>query len=287
MRLLILGATGMLGSTAFQFFSRQSDYETWGTMRSGGDRRYFDPTLHGRLIHNIDINDIDALAATLDRVRPQVVINAVGVIKQLAAAKDPLVTIPVNAVFPHRLARLCGLVGARMVHVSTDCVFSGRTGGYVESDHCDADDLYGRSKHLGEVVDQAHVVTLRTSGIGHELASRYGLVEWFLSQHGAVRGFTGAIYTGLPWVELCRVIKDVVVPHPELHGLYHISSKPTSKYELLRQIAQVYGKSVAIEPDHSIRLDRSLDASRFHQATGYEPPDWPELVRSMHSFHQM
>ncbi|MDB4891932.1 MAG: hypothetical protein JWL61_3787 [Gemmatimonadetes bacterium] len=282
MRVLILGATGMLGSAVYKKFAADDKHEAWGTLRSSGDRRYFAEAHRGRLIDGIDVTNSDSLVAVVNRVRPDVVINAVGVIKQLAAANDPLIVLPINAMFPHRLAALCGLVGARMIQVSSDCVYSGNTGNYVESDLSDAEDLYGKSKYIGEVHDQPHAVTLRTSGIGHELYSKNGLLEWFLAQEGQVKGFAKAIYSGLPWDELARVIQDVVLPNAELSGLYHVSTKPISKLALLELIADVYGKKIAIEPDHTVRIDRSLNSDRFSKATGYVAAEWPELVAEMH-----
>lgn len=284
MRVLILGVTGMFGSALYRVFAPDTQQEVWGTLRSAGARRFFAEGDRARLIDGVDVTDHDALVAVMNRVRPDVVVNAVGVIKQLASANDPLIVLPINALFPHRLAGLCGLMGARVIHISTDCVYSGRAGNYVESDISDAEDLYGKSKYIGEVHDQPHVITLRTSGIGHELNSRNGLLEWFLSQQGRVRGFSKAIYSGLPWVELARVIKDFVLPRPELNGLYHVSSKPISKLDLLRLIARVYGKEITIEPDDTVRIDRSLNSSRFTDATGYAAPEWPKLIEQMHKY---
>jgi dTDP-4-dehydrorhamnose reductase len=204
-------------------------------------------------------------------------------VKQLAEADDPLTALPINSMLPHRLARLCELAGARLVHISTDCVFSGAKGMYVESDFPDADDLYGRSKYLGEV-DYPHAVTLRTSIIGHELDGARSLLCWFLAQGGPVRGFTKAVFSGLPTVELARVVRDFVLPHPELHGLYHVSAAPINKYDLLKLVAQAYGKDIEITPHDQLVIDRSLDSTRFKAATGYAPPSWPELVRTMHAF---
>jgi dTDP-4-dehydrorhamnose reductase len=217
-------------------------------------------------------------------VRPEVVVNAVGLVKQLAAADDPLAALPVNAMLPHRLARLCALAGARLVHVSTDCVFAGSRGGNRESDTPDATDLYGLSKLLGEVVDAPHAITLRTSIIGHELGSAHGLVGWFLAQTGRVKGYRRAVFSGLPTVELARVIRDHVLPRPELHGLYHVSAAPIDKDTLLRLVAARYGHAIEIDADDRVVIDRSLDSSRFRAATGYAPPDWPELVARMHAF---
>jgi dTDP-4-dehydrorhamnose reductase len=227
--------------------------------------------------------DPDALMELFDSVRPAVVINCVGVVKQLSQANDPLAVIPINALLPHRLARLCALVGARLVHVSTDCVFSGAKGNYREVDPADAKDLYGRSKLLGEV-DYPHAITLRTSIIGHELGTSHGLVGWFLAQEGSARGFTRAVFSGLPTVELARIIHDMVIPRPYLHGTYHVSSAPIRKYDLLELIARIYGKCITLIPDAQLIIDRSLDSTRFRQETGYEPPSWEALVQTMHHF---
>ena len=183
---------------------------------------------------------------------------------------------------PHRLARLCELAGARLIHISTDCVFSGRKGLYLESDLSDAEDLYGKSKYIGELHDLPHAITLRTSIIGHELGSNYALVDWFLSQEGGVKGFTKAIFSGLPTVELARVMKDFVVPHPQLNGLYHVAAKPIDKFRLLSLVAAQYGKAIDIRPEDALVIDRSLDGSRFREATGYVAPEWPELIRRMY-----
>lgn len=281
-RVLVLGVTGMLGSAVYRVFSADPAHETWGTLRNRGALRHFPLQAHEHLLSGVDVLDTDALASVMSKIRPDVVINCVGLIKQLSDASDPLTALPINAMLPHRLTRLCSLLGARLIHVSTDCVFSGRKGSYSEADVSDAEDLYGKSKYIGEVHDAAHVVTLRTSIIGHELASAYALVDWFLSQQREVKGFTRAVFSGLPTVELAQVMKDFVLPHPELKGLYHVAAEPISKYDLLRLVAIQYGKTTAIQPDSSLAIDRSLDGSRFQEATGYVAPAWSELVRQMY-----
>lgn len=285
MKVLVLGVTGMLGQAVFKLFSSDPSHEVWGTLRSAGGLKFFPASLHPRLISSVDALDPDALASVLARVRPDVVINCVGLIKQLADAKDPLSALPINAMLPHRLAKLCALLNARLVHISTDCVFSGRKGLYQEADVSDAEDLYGKSKFIGELHELPHAITLRTSIIGHELASHFALVDWFLAQQGAVRGYAKAVFSGLPTVELARLIKDHVLPAPELCGLYHVSAEPIDKLSLLRLVAQVYGKQIEIQADEQLCIDRSLDSTRFRLATGYAPPSWPELIRSMHAAH--
>lgn len=281
MKVLVLGVSGMLGNAVFRVFSADAAYETWGTLRSGAALRYVSPESHAYLLTGIDVLDQDALVAAMVRVRPDVVINCVGLIKQLADAKDPLTALPINAMLPHRLARLCALSGARLIHVSTDCVFAGRKGLYLESDLSDAEDLYGKSKYIGELHDVPHAITLRTSIIGHELSSNHALVDWFLSQEGSVKGFTKAIFSGLPTVELARVMKEFVIPHPQLNGLYHVAAEPIDKFRLLSLVAAEYGKQIEIRADDALAIDRSLDGSRFRNATGYVAPSWPELIRRM------
>ena len=280
-RVLVLGATGMLGNAVLRLFGQSSGFEALGSARSAAT---LPPDMRRRVVGGIDVENPDSLARLFATVRPDIVINCIGLVKQLAEAEDPLQAIPINALLPHRLAHLCAVAGARFVHVSTDCVFTGAKGMYREEDPADAQDLYGRSKHLGEV-DYPNAVTLRTSIIGHELSSAHGLIGWFLAQQGPVRGFRRAVFSGLPTVELARVIRDFVLPQRGLRGLHHVSASPISKYELLQLVAQVYGRSHEITPDAGLVIDRSLDSTRFRQLTGYTPPAWPELVRAMRDFN--
>lgn len=284
-RILILGATGMLGHAVFKVLRQHNGAEVFATLRNQQDKKYFAPDTHEQLIANIDVLNQDALVDVFSRTKPDVVINCVGLIKQLAQSNDPLAALPVNSLLPHRLAHLCRLSNARLIHISTDCVFSGSKGGYTECDLSDAADLYGKSKYIGEVHDLPHVITLRTSIIGHELNSNYALINWFLTQSGAVKGYTNAVFSGLPTNELARIILDFVIPHPELSGLYHVSAAAIDKYQLLNLVAEVYGKTITITPDNTLHLDRSLDSTRFRDATGYTPPAWPDLIKQMHEFH--
>jgi dTDP-4-dehydrorhamnose reductase len=283
MKVLVLGAGGMLGSAVMRVLSEVGDLQVFGTLRSGAASRFFVPDIAAMLIAGVDVEDQDALVRVFTQVRPDVVINCIGLIKQLAEGDDPLLALPINAMLPHRLGRLCKLAGSRLIHVSTDCVFSGAKGGYVEEDASDAQDLYGKSKFLGEVHD-AHAITLRTSIIGHELQSAHGLVEWFLSQEGRCKGYRRAIFSGLPTVVLAKIMRDVVIPRPELSGLYHVAAAPIAKFDLLTLVARQYNKSIEIVPDDVLVIDRSLRAERFRQASGYVADEWPELIRQMHAY---
>jgi dTDP-4-dehydrorhamnose reductase len=281
-RILILGITGMLGHTLFARLSQRDDLDVYGTARSaGGLSKWFSAAMLENARTGVSAEDFGSIVQTVADIQPDIVINAIGIVKQLPAAKDPLKVIAINALLPHRIALLCKAAEARLIHISTDCVFSGEKGRYIEDDIADAVDLYGRTKLLGEVV-YPHCITLRTSIIGHELKGKHGLAEWFLAQEGTVRGFSRVMYSGLPTVELARVIADYVIPSEGLNGLYHVSSNPISKYDLLRLIADRYRKSIVIEPEARPSLDRTLDSTLFRRSTGYTPPEWSELVEAMY-----
>lgn len=284
MRVMVLGVSGMLGNAVYRVLSANPDLDVFGTARSEGSRKYFTEAQAERIVLGVDVESQDSLIKAFGTVQPDVVINCVGLVKQLADANDPLQAVPINTLLPHRLAALCKAASARLIHISTDCVFSGEKGGYLESDFPDAYDLYGRSKLLGEV-DYPHAITLRTSIIGRELSGNRSLVGWFLAQQGSVQGFTGAIFSGLPTMELARVINEYVLPRPDLHGLYHVATKPINKYELLKLVAKTYGKDTEIVPSDRLSIDRSLNANRFREATGYIAPEWPVLVQNMHDFN--
>lgn len=284
MKILVLGASGMLGNSMLRVMAETAAHDVRGTARSATVLRHFEPALAERIVTGLDVGHFDALTKLFADIRPEAVINCIGLVKQLAEAEDPLQALPVNSLLPHQLARLCALAGARLVHISTDCVFNGNKGNYRETDTADAEDIYGRSKFLGEVA-YPHTVTLRTSIIGHELSGVHGLVSWFLAQSGSVKGYRRAIFSGLPTVELSRIVRDIILPQPALSGLFHVAAAPISKYDLLKLVATAYAKQIAVEADDNLVIDRSLNADRFHDATGYVVPPWPDLVARMRDFH--
>jgi len=229
----------------------------------------------------VDVRHPDAVTEVLADFRPQGIINAVGIVKQRAAAKQAVRSIEVNALFPHRLATLARAADARVVHVSTDCVFSGRKGSYTEADDPDPVDMYGTTKFLGELADD-HCVTLRTSIIGLEVASRQGLVEWALAQQGFIRGYRRAIYSGLTTMELTRVAEAVLTEHPDLRGVWHVASEPITKHDLLVSLLEKAGHAnVQVIPDDELACDRSLCADAFAAATGYRTPAWDTMLEEL------
>ncbi len=287
-RILILGGTGMLGHVLLRYFFGDSKYEVYATTRNIEEtRRYFPGTLIERFIQgNIVADDPDAIGRALTSARPDVVINCIGIIKQLPLANDPVPSITINALLPHRIALACRDMNARMVHISTDCVFNGKKGMYEEADNPSPEDLYGRTKLLGEV-DYPHCITLRTSIIGHELKGGYGLIEWFLAASGKVKGYRNAIYSGFPTIELARIVRNFVLPDKGLIGVYHVSSEPLSKFDLLGLVARSYCKHIEIEAHENPALDRSLISARFRKRTGYVPPSWPEMIDAMRRDYEL
>lgn len=280
-KVIVLGATGMLGNAVLRVLSEDARFAVSGTTRSASSRLLLPKDLQDSIITGIDVEQHDLLIQAFAQIRPDVVINCIGLIKQLPSANNALSALSINAMLPHRLARLCAINCARLIHISTDCVFNGSKGMYIESDRPDADDLYGRSKLLGEV-DYQNTITLRTSIIGHELNSANALIDWFLSQESYVKGFRQAIFSGLPTVELARIIREHVLPHPELRGLYHVSAEPIAKYDLLKLVAEIYCKKIKIIADDQLKIDRSLNSDRFRQEANYSPASWPELINIMH-----
>lgn len=273
----------MLGNAVYRTFATSLGFEVFGTVRGGSTRITLPKGAKGQLLSGVDVEQTDSLVATFETVRPDIVINCIGLVKQFAAANDPLAALPINSMLPHRLARLAALVEARLIHVSTDCVFTGAKGNYVESDTPDALDLYGRSKLLGEV-DYPNAVTLRTSIIGTEMNSAHGLVGWFLAQNGAVKGFTKAVFSGLPTAVLAQVMREHVIPNADLRGVWHVSAEPIDKFSLLNLVAAEYGRDTEIQPDDTLVINRSLDSSRFRDFTGWAPPSWPQLIATMRQF---
>jgi dTDP-4-dehydrorhamnose reductase len=277
MRILVLGGDGMLGHQLLQYY--QDRYEVMVTLRQSR-QAYAEYELFSERnsYTGIDVRSVEVLQDVFADFKPDAVINAVGIVKQRQESSDAIASITINALLPHQLVLMCRQKNARFVHMSTDCVFSGKQGMYTEHDFSDAEDMYGRTKYLGEV-HEMNGITLRTSIIGLELARKRSLIEWFLAEHGKIRGFTRAIYSGLTTLEMARIIERLLTSHRSLSGLWHVASAPINKYELLCQLAERLGRNdVVIEPDQTFVCDRSLDGSAFNKAIGYEPPGWGAML---------
>lgn len=281
-KILVVGATGMLGNAQMTELSKYKNFDVFGTVRYFEEaKKYLPAKLLNKIYPNVDVENIDSLIKVFNLVKPDLVINCVGLIKQSPSASNMALAIYMNALLPHRLASLSEAFGARLIHISTDCIFSGSKGNYKESDPSDAGDVYGRTKFLGEV-EGPHCFTMRTSIIGHGLESHVSLIDWFLTQKGKIKGYTKVIYSGFPTVEIARIIAEYIIPNENLSGVYHVSSEPISKYDLLKIVAKIYHKKIEISLDDKFILDRSLDSTKFCKAASYQPPSWEQLVKKMY-----
>lgn len=282
-RVLVLGISGMLGHKLFEFLHSRQDLGVFGTVRNIADlpEGYLDEKMRTSVSKGVDANEYSSLERAIRDCSPDVVVNCIGLVKQSRLCNEPLSAIYINSLLPHKIANTCASIGARMVHISTDCVFDGEKGGYTEDDSPTAKDLYGRTKYLGEVAYE-HCTTLRTSIIGHELKKKHGLIEWFLSQARDATGYAAAFFSGFPTIELARTIEESVIRSDGLSGLYHVSADPITKFDLLHLVAKTYGKSIMIKRDTEFRCDRSLISTKFRTITSYSPRSWPRLIELMH-----
>jgi dTDP-4-dehydrorhamnose reductase len=280
MRILILGGDGMLGHRLLRHLQARHDVRV--TLRHGmGFYAPFGLFRHDNAYPGVDVRSMDQLMAAVVDFEPDAIVNCVGIVKQRGEAKASLPSIQINALLPHRLVLMARAARCRLVHLSTDCVFSGRKGGYTEDDVTDAEDLYGRSKLLGEVAEPG-CITLRTSIIGPELSRKTGLLEWFMAQRGKkIPGFRRAIYSGFTTLEMSRIIEKLLVEHPQGSGLYHVSSEPISKYDLLQKVNAALKLGTTIEPQDEFVCDRSLDSTRFRKEFSYRPPAWDEMIAEL------
>jgi dTDP-4-dehydrorhamnose reductase len=283
-RVLVLGAGGMLGHKLCQCLS---EHEIIGTVRkdTGFYDKYHQIFKNVNLIGDMDVLDNDKLEQTIRNVAPDVIINCIGIVKQLKEANNAFLSIAINSLLPHKLAIICADIGTRLITISTDCVFDGTRSGYRENDFSDARDLYGKSKFLGETTtEETAAVTLRTSFIGRELTMpTHGLFEWFLAQQNkTVRGFEKAVYSGFTSIELARIIAMIIKNYPNICGVYQVASKPITKYNLLHLVKEIFDLNVNIACDTEFCCDRSLNMDRFTQTTGYIAPSWEEMIRNMY-----
>jgi len=282
MKVLIFGGSGMLGHKLWQTLS--PDFDTYVTTRRDytayAGWHLFD---REHTIDAVTIDKFDSVAHAVMSVHPDIVVNCIGIVKQSDLAKNPIPSISVNALFPHQLAQLCVKNNIRFIHISTDCVFSGKKGNYVETDISDAEDLYGRTKFLGEV-DYPGCLTIRTSMIGREIDTSNGLVEWFLGRKGeVVNGYSRAVFSGFTTEALSAIISMIIAKYPQIRGVWQISAEPINKFDLLQLVNRIYGSDTRILQDEKVVIDRSLNSDRFRQATGFVPPTWHDMIERM--FH--
>ena len=278
-RVLVLGAGGMLGHKVFQ--RARPEFETLGTIRAWnptwGALGIFDQSA----LRELEASDFGAVKRLLEETRPDWVVNCIGVVKQRRLAQDESYSNVINADLPWLLAETAMKRSFRLIHISTDCVFSGAEGQYREANPPDPVDAYGRSKLAGEVTGKG-VLTLRTSMIGREIGGWSSLVEWFLrNPEPKVKGFNRAIFSGLTTLAMADEILRLIREGSPLTGLYHISADAVDKYHLLSMVRDAYGVTTEIEPDDSFVIDRSLNSDRYRRDANFAPAPWPRMIADM------
>lgn len=279
-KILILGANGMLGGSLHRHFTN-SIHQVIGTVRSEKSLNQIRAMGFENILKNVEVTDYARIQNLAETFKPDYIFNCVGLIKQLDAGNCPTTAIEINSLVPHKLAEIASMNGSKLIHFSTDCIFSGNKGGYVEDDTPDACDIYGRSKLLGEVGYGGHL-TLRTSIIGHEIDTNLSLVDWFLSQDGSVNGYSNAVFSGLPTCYIAQFIEKYIFSFPNISGVYHLSVDPIDKFSLLTLIKKVYLKNTVINNFESFRIDRSLNSDLLRKTVNYTPPSWEELIEIMY-----
>lgn len=281
-KIAILGANGMLGASLFRYFSNKNYLVTGSTRNLKTKEKLLQlKGFNGSLTSDINANCIESIIKYIEQEQPDYILNCIGVIKQKEDSIDRKTEININSLLPHQLAEIADRVDAKLIHFSTDCVFSGNKGNYLESDFADADDIYGRSKWLGEVNYGRHL-TLRTSIIGHELWSNNSLINWFLSQDKSVNGFNNAIFSGLPTCYVANVVESIITKYPDIQGLYHLSVEPIDKYSLLDKVKNIYKKDITIHKYPDFIIDRSLNSKKLQDLIKFTPPKWDNLIKLMY-----
>jgi dTDP-4-dehydrorhamnose reductase len=266
----------------FKYFYKSALYQVIGTVKTISKDACFD--VKANIYEGVDATNMQSIQRVISDVRPDVVINCIGLIKQRPTAYSTQAATFINGIFPHLLANITNGFGIRLVHFSTDCVFSGRVGYYSETDMPDTQDLYGLSKLFGEVVE-GNVLTLRTSIIGHEYETNYSLLSWFLSQKQSVPGYTRAFFSGLTTLEVAKVVQNFVIENQNLKGMYHLAAERICKYDLLKVIKEIYDHNIQIIPSEDIIIDRTLISKKFEMATGYLAPSWKDMISDMYKFN--
>lgn len=279
MKILILGGDGMLGHQLLNSF--KDKFEVKVTLRKHiNEYTKYKIFRHDNAFDQVDVRDFEKLASIIEAYKPNVLINAVGIVKQRKDAKEIIPSLEINALLPHKLSLECGKYNTRVIHISTDCVFSGKTGMYDEQSFADADDIYGRTKYLGEL-SLNNCLTLRTSIIGRELSRHKSLLDWFLAQSGSIKGFKNAIFSGFTTIELARIIEMMILKYPEASGTYNVSSEPINKFDLLKMISEVLNHNIEIVADEEFFCNRSLSSELFRKSFNYTPPSWLSMISEL------
>jgi len=282
-RVLVLGVNGLIGHTMYRKL-KQEGFEVFGTMRRAKiEFMQYDFLQADTIIDGLDVQEISNVSEVILQIQPSVVVNCIGITRRKDEISNSIQAIKINALLPHQIAKICQDMSIRMIHLSTDCVFSGDSGLYTEDSIPDASDMYGRTKAMGEVLDNPNCLTLRSSFLGTEISDRTELLEWLLSQKGrTIKGYTKAIYSGVSTVYLSSVITEILRYYPQLSGLYQIApDTPISKYDLLCIAKNAFNIDVEIVGNDSFVSDKSLSGARLKKVMNYRVPSWHDMLQEL------
>ena len=279
MKILILGVSGMLGHKLYEILSKDPCFDVYGTLRHNPDYSIKNGLFKSdKILYPINVLELNKLKGVICNISPAIVINCVGIVKNVNKKNNLLDLIELNALFPHQLLKICYENHTKLIHISTDGVFSGKKGMYKECDNADAFEYYGRTKYLGEV-DYGNALTIRTSIIGEEIKRSSGFYEWIISMNNKdVIGYKKSIFSGFTTIRFSQILKWIIREHIDLFGLYHISSTPISKFDLITKLKEHLHLNISIIPDYNVKIDRCLDCNEFINITDFEPPTWDEMI---------
>jgi dTDP-4-dehydrorhamnose reductase len=281
MRLLILGASGLIGHKLLLKLS--IDFDVYGILHKSKENYGSIKLFAGqKIIDKVDVSDFGSICGILEVINPDVILNCVGITLRKDEINDPFKAIKINALFPHQLANWAKANNKRVIHFSTDCVFNGSTGNYTENSLTTAENIYGRTKALGEI-NYDHTLTIRSSFIGQELFGKTELLDWFLQQDGKqIKGFTNTLYSGVSTNFMAYIVKTIILDFPKLSGLYQLATeKPISKYELLCIAKKAFEIGVEIIPDDKQVHKPTLNGSKLNDKIKIEVPSWEEMMNDI------
>jgi len=280
-KVLILGATGMLGHTLMLHLIQNKKVEVYGTTRKLKSFKNYNK-FNYKLI-KLDVSNFSNLERCIKRIKPDYVINCIGIIKQKISSKMKKNIILINSILPNFLNFLSFKNNLNLILISTDCVFNGKSGNYDEKKKPNALDIYGLSKSRGEVLS-ANSLILRTSIIGHELSTNLSLMDWFLKSNGSVQGYKKAFFSGVTTLELSKLIEKILFKKFE-NGLFNIGGDKISKFDLLLKIKEIYGKNIDIYSTNNFKIDRSLNSFKFYNNFKFKKKSWKNMLKELNQFY--